>query len=227
MSDEEVNDIVTLIEQEKLERVRKKNKEKLQAKLDKFVEPITDKYDYSHKSQNGFEVVYDDDDNSFEIEYSPINTILKKKKEYENDEEDDDEWRESVENVEEWRFVGYDKDDKYEHNDAYIKGLSEEKDESIIKELLNKKNTEYDMVITGYFKNYPRLRNLLSVKILSDGTITKPIFDLNITDFRKSEFDLDLILKISDKCIEWQIEILEIAEKVKSEINPKYWELVK
>ena len=175
----------------------------------KLVKKLLEKYEENDEDRNdGFSLEFNyyrvDYPNSIYIRYKPLDKYnLTQEKVYE--------------------FSGYSKEDREDtFEDDDIEEIDNLPENEIIA-LLNREDTPYDFVITSYKKRVIRFGEVVSMYILIDGTFTTPEFSLD-SDYLKT---LDNIIRLGDMCIEWQIEIMEFAEKIKSEINPKYFELSK
>lgn len=78
-----------------------------------------------------------------------------------------------------------------------------------------------------------RYPDLLDVEINKNGTIGKVDFNFKRSgNWKYSEIlrdmdSLEKLIKVTDSAIEWQIDILEFANKIKNEINPEVWDLAK
>lgn len=222
---DEIESLIGYIEAIKEKRKKEEIKDKITEKGRKILKKILDKYDYTNEDKNdGFVVDFDysaDYENSLYIRYYPINDL---KLNDENDKfllsgyfiNEKDDWKIGQE------FEDYhgsnlpDSDDGTDPQDL--------NEDDIISEIDKGENTSFDFVITSYRKddNFRRFStDVVNMNILLDGNFSTPNFDLP----RNSMDTLDNIIKISDKCIEWQIDIIEFAEKLKSEIDPKFWEL--
>lgn len=222
---DEIESLIGYIEAVKEKRKKEEIKDKITEKGRKILKRILDKYDYTNEEKNdGFVVDFDysaDYENSLYIRYYPINDL---KLNDENDKfllsgyfiNEKDDWKIGQ------KFEDYhgsnlpDGDDGTDPQDL--------NEDDIINEIKNGENTSLDFVITSYRKddNFRRFStDVVNMNILLDGNFSTPNFDLP----RNSMHTLDNIIKIGDKCIEWQIDIIEFAEKLKSEIDPKFWEL--
>jgi hypothetical protein len=78
-----------------------------------------------------------------------------------------------------------------------------------------------------------RYPDLLDVTINKNGAIGKVDFNFkHSTGWKYQEIlrdmsSLENLIKVTDSAIEWQIDILEFANKIKNEINPEVWDLAK
>ena len=72
-----------------------------------------------------------------------------------------------------------------------------------------------------------RIDNAVVVTIDQNGNIGQPRFDLGKWFLQKNMKSLENIIIVSDACINWQIDITEFAEQIKSEVNPEFWKLAK
>jgi len=188
------------IQLEKKEEIKREKAEKLLKKLlEKYSDDNEDENDGFSIEFNAYRVDYE---SSIYIRYKPIDKY-------------------NLQGNSRYEFTGYDKSDRdLRFENETLNHLDHLAENEII-ELLNREDTEYDYVITSYRER--RFGEMVNMYILIDGTFTTPEFELE-ADYQKS---LDNIIKLSDQCIEWQIDILDFAEKLKSEIPTKYFELAK
>lgn len=208
-TNEDVDYLTEYAEEKRKEIREEKRYHFVMERAGKLLNKLLEKYEEDNEDKNdGFSLEFNyyrvDYPNSIYIRYKPLDKYnLTQEKVYE--------------------FSGYSKEDR---EDTFEDDDIEEIDnlpESEIIELLNREDTPYDFVITSYKKRVIRFGEVVSMYILIDGTFTTPEFSLD-SDYLKT---LDNIIRLGDMCIEWQIEIMEFAEKLKSEINPKYFELSK
>lgn len=208
LSTDEIDNLQEYVNSRKKEIEEEKMFHIIREKAEKILGKLLEKYsDDNQDKNNGFSIEFNyyriDYPNSIFIRYRPIDEFN------ENDSYN-------------YLFTGYYKSDDDSFEDT-IREIDDLPEEDIIA-LLNKQDTEYDFVINSYVKVQPRLNgDVVSMYILLDGTSTTPEFEL-YSDWQKT---LDRIIKLSDKCIEWQIDILEFSENLKKEVNPKYFELSK
>ena len=209
LSTDEIDNLQEYVNSRKKEIEEEKKFDIIREKAEKLLGKLLEKYsDDNQDKNNGFSIEFNyyriDYPNSIFIRYRPIDEFN------ENDSYN-------------YLFTGYYKSDDDDSFEDTIREIDDLPEEDIIA-LLNKQDTEYDFVITSYVKVQPRLNgDVVSMYILLDGTSTTPEFELD-SDWQKT---LDRIIKLSDKCIEWQIDILEFSENLKKEVNPKYFELSK
>ena len=209
LSTDEIDNLQEYVNSRKKEIEEEKKFDIIREKAEKLLGKLLEKYsDDNQDKNNGFSIEFNyyriDYPNSIFIRYRPIDEFN------ENDSYN-------------YLFTGYYKSDDDDGFEDTIREIDDLPEEDIIA-LLNKQDTEYDFVITSYVKVQPRLNgDVVSMYILLDGTSTTPEFELD-SDWQKT---LDRIIKLSDKCIEWQIDILEFSENLKKEVNPKYFELSK
>jgi hypothetical protein len=212
LSIDEIDQFMELITKKREELKEEKKLEIIQEKAQKLLNKLLEKYEDDEDKNNGFSIEFNymrvDYPNSIYIRYKPIDDL-------------------NFQDAYNYEFNGYNKPEEDEEKDYFENSELIEIDnlpEEDIKALLNREDTDYDFVITSYKKKINRFTfSVVDMYILIDGTLTKPEFDLN-SDWQKS---LDKIIKLSDKCIEWQIDIVDFAENLKKEINPKYFELSK
>jgi hypothetical protein len=212
LSIDEIDQFMELITKKREELKEEKKLEIIQEKAQKLLKKLLEKYEDDEDKNNGFSIEFNymrvDYPNSIYIRYKPIDDL-------------------NFQDAYNYEFNGYNKPEEDEEKDYFENSELIEIDnlpEEDIKALLNREDTDYDFVITSYKKKINRFTfSVVDMYILIDGTLTKPEFDLN-SDWQKS---LDKIIKLSDKCIEWQIDIVDFAENLKKEINPKYFELSK
>jgi len=208
LSTDEIDNLQEYVNSRKKEIEEEKMFHIIREKAEKILGKLLEKYsDDNQDKNNGFSIEFNyyriDYPNSIFIRYRPIDEFN------ENDSYN-------------YLFTGYYKSDDDSFEDT-IREIDDLPEQDIIA-LLNKQDTEYDFVITSYVKVQPRLNgDVVSMYILLDGTSTTPEFELD-SDWQKT---LDRIIKLSDKCIEWQIDILEFSENLKKEVNPKYFQLSK
>jgi len=203
-------DYLTEYAEEKRKEIREEKRfHFVMERAGKLVKKLLEKYEeYNEDENDGFSLEFNyyrvDYPNSIYIRYKPLDKYnLTQEKVYE--------------------FSGYSKEDREDtFEDDDIEEIDNLPENEIIA-LLNREDTPYDFVITSYKKRVIRFGEVVSMYILIDGTFTTPEFSLD-SDYLKT---LDNIIRLGDMCIEWQIEIMEFAEKIKSEINPKYFELSK
>lgn len=203
-------DYLTEYAEEKRKEIREEKRfHFVMERAGKLVKKLLEKYEENDEDRNdGFSLEFNyyrvDYPNSIYIRYKPLDKYnLTQEKVYE--------------------FSGYSKEDREDtFEDDDIEEIDNLPENEIIA-LLNREDTPYDFVITSYKKRVIRFGEVVSMYILIDGTFTTPEFSLD-SDYLKT---LDNIIRLGDMCIEWQIEIMEFAEKIKSEINPKYFELSK
>lgn len=203
-------DYLTEYAEEKRKEIREEKRfHFVMERAGKLVKKLLEKYEENDEDKNdGFSLEFNyyrvDYPNSIYIRYKPLDKYnLTQEKVYE--------------------FSGYSKEDREDtFEDDDIEEIDNLPENEIIA-LLNREDTPYDFVITSYKKRVIRFGEVVSMYILIDGTFTTPEFSLD-SDYLKT---LDNIIRLGDMCIEWQIEIMEFAEKIKSEINPKYFELSK
>ena len=86
------------------------------------------------------------------------------------------------------------------------------------------KNQKYDDDDDDDIK---RIKNVVVLTIDQNGNIGQPRFSIDKWFLQKNMKSLENILMVSDACINWQIDITEFAEKIKSEVNPDFWKLAK
>jgi len=212
LSIDEIDQFMELITKKREELKEEKKLEIIEEKAQKLLKKLLEKYEDDDDKNNGFSIEFNymrvDYPNSIYIRYKPIDDL-------------------NFQDAYNYEFSGYNKPDEDEEKDYFENSELNEIDnlpEEEIIALLNREDTDYDFVITSYKKKINRFTfSVVDMYILIDGTLTKPEFDLN-SDWQKS---LDKIIKLSDKCIEWQIDIVDFAENLKKEINPKYFELSK
>jgi hypothetical protein len=212
LSIDEIDQFMELITKKREELKEEKKLEIIEEKAQKLLKKLLEKYEDDEDKNNGFSIEFNymrvDYPNSIYIRYKPIDDL-------------------NFQDAYNYEFNGYNKPEEDEEKDYFENSELIEIDnlpEEDIKALLNREDTDYDFVITSYKKKINRFTfSVVDMYILIDGTLTKPEFDLN-SDWQKS---LDKIIKLSDKCIEWQIDIVDFAENLKKEINPKYFELSK
>lgn len=206
---DDVDYLMQYAEQRRKEIKEEKRAEIVTEKAEKILKNLLKKYDDDYEDENkndGFSIEFNymrvDYPDSIYIRYKPIDKY-------------------NLQGNSKYEFSGYDKQDRDASFENETLSQFDHLTENEIIALLNKEDTEYDFVITSYRERVLRFGPMVDMYILIDGTLTTPEFDLE-TDYQKS---LDNIIKLSDQCIEWQIEILEFAEKLKSEIPAKYFEL--
>jgi len=208
---EDVDELMQYAEQRRKEIREEKREEMVTEKSEKILKNLLKKYDEDYDDENknnGFSIEFNymriDYPNSIYIRYKPIDKY-------------------NLQGNSRYEFTGYDKSDRDLRFENETLNQFDHLAENEIIELLNREDTEYDYVITSYRERVLRFGKMVYMYILIDGTFTTPEFELE-ADYQKS---LDNIIKLSDQCIEWQIDILDFAEKLKSEINPKFFELYK
>jgi len=208
---EDVDELMQYAEQRRKEIREEKREEMVTEKSEKILKNLLKKYDEDYDDENknnGFSIEFNymriDYPNSIYIRYKPIDKY-------------------NLQGNSRYEFTGYDKSDRDLRFENETLNQFDHLAENEIIELLNREDTEYDYVITSYRERVLRFGEMVNMYILIDGTFTTPEFELE-ADYQKS---LDNIIKLSDQCIEWQIDILDFAEKLKSEINPKFFELYK
>lgn len=204
---EDVDELMQYAEQRRKEIREEKRAEIVTEKAEKILKKILEKYEEDEDENNdGFSLEFNymriDYPDSIYIRYKPIDKY-------------------NLQGNSKYEFTGYDKSDRDATFENETLSQFDHLTENEIIELLNREDTEYDFVITSYRERVLRFSEMVNMYILIDGTFTTPEFELD-ADYRKS---LDNIIKLSDQCIEWQIDILEFAEKLKSEIPAKYFEL--
>lgn len=210
LSIDEIEQFMEQITKKREELKEEKKLEIIEEKAKKLLKKLLEKYEDDEDKNNGFSIEFNymGEPNSIYIRYKPIDDL-------------------NFQDAYNYEFSGYNKPDEDEEKDYFENSTLNEIDnlpEEDVKALLNREDTDYDFVITSYKKNINRFEySVVDMYILIDGTLTKPEFDLN-SNWQKS---LDKIIKLSDKCIEWQIDIVDFAENLKKEINPKYFELSK
>jgi hypothetical protein len=213
LSIDEIDQFMELITKKREELKEEKKLEIIQEKAQKLLNKLLEKYEDDEDKNNGFSIEFNymrvDYPNSIYIRYKPIDDL-------------------NFQDAYNYEFSGYNKPKEEDEEKDYFENSEineiDNLPEEDIKALLNREDTDYDFVITSYKKKINRFTfSVVDMYILIDGTLTKPEFDLN-SDWQKS---LDKIIKLSDKCIEWQIDIVDFAENLKKEINPKYFELSK
>ena len=213
LSTDEIDQFMELITKKREELKEEKKLEIIQEKAQKLLNKLLEKYEDDEDKNNGFSIEFNymrvDYPNSIYIRYKPIDDL-------------------NFQDAYNYEFSGYNKPKEEDEEKDYFENSEineiDNLPEEDIKALLNREDTDYDFVITSYKKKINRFTfSVVDMYILIDGTLTKPEFDLN-SDWQKS---LDKIIKLSDKCIEWQIDIVDFAENLKKEINPKYFELSK
>ena len=213
LSTDEIDQFMELITKKRQELKEEKKLEIIEEKAQKLLKKLLEKYEDDEDKNNGFSIEFNymrvDYPNSIYIRFKPIDDL-------------------NFQDAYNYEFSGYNKPKEEDEEKDYFENSEineiDNLPEEDIKALLNREDTDYDFVITSYKKKINRFTfSVVDMYILIDGTLTKPEFDLN-SDWQKS---LDKIIKLSDKCIEWQIDIVDFAENLKKEINPKYFELSK
>jgi hypothetical protein len=206
---EDIDELMQYAEQRRKEIREEKRAEIVSEKAEKILKNLLKKYDDDYEDENknnGFSIEFNymriDYPDSIYIRYKPIDKY-------------------NLQGNSKYEFTGYDKSDRDATFENETLSQFDHLTENEIIPLLNREDTEYDFVITSYRERVLRFGKMVYMYILIDGTFTTPEFELD-ADYQKS---LDNIIKLSDQCIEWQIDILEFAEKLKSEIPAKYFEL--
>jgi len=206
---EDIDELIQYAEQRRKEIREEKREEIVNEKAEKILKKILDKYDDDYENENknnGFSIEFNymslKYPNSIYIRYKPIDKY-------------------NLQGNSKYEFTGYDKSDRDASFENETLSQFDHLTEDEIIPLLNREDTEYDFVITSYKERVLRFGTMVDMYISIDGTFSTPEFELD-SDYQKS---LDNIIKLSDQCIEWQIDILEFAEKLKSEIPAKYFEL--
>lgn len=205
---EDIDELMQYAEQRRKEIREEKRAEIVTEKAEKILKKILEKYeeDEDENKNDGFSLEFNymriDYPDSIYIRYKPIDKY-------------------NLQGNSKYEFTGYDKSDRDATFENETLSQFDHLTENEIIELLNREDTEYDFVITSYRERVLRFGEMVNMYILIDGTFTTPEFELD-ADYQKT---LDNIIKLSDQCIEWQIDILEFAEKLKSEIPAKYFEL--